>query len=74
MCLWSLGKVLIRHRAKLFKKCLEILRNYFDGMDIKIYPLGEQSKSLADAGVYSLTIYQETPMIRVFINFFTQRE
>jgi len=43
------------------KKCVEILKNYFEGIDIEIYPLDESSyKALADSGVDGLTIYQET--------------
>ncbi|MCA6072672.1 MAG: 2-iminoacetate synthase ThiH [Endomicrobium sp.] len=43
------------------KKCIEILKKYFDGVDMEIYPLDENGyKTLANAGVDGLTIYQET--------------
>jgi len=43
------------------KKCVKILKNYFDVVDIEIYPLDESGyKELGDAGADGLTIYQET--------------
>ena len=43
------------------KKSVEILRKYFDGVDVEIYPLNESEyKELADSGADGLTIYQET--------------
>jgi 2-iminoacetate synthase len=43
------------------KKCCAILSNYFTSIAIEIYPLSmEDYRVLIDAGVDSLTIYQET--------------
>ncbi|OEG71265.1 hypothetical protein ATZ36_15810 [Candidatus Endomicrobiellum trichonymphae] len=42
------------------KKCVEILKNYFDIVDIEIYPLDKSGyKELADTGADRLTVYQE---------------
>ncbi|MFZ5572282.1 MAG: 2-iminoacetate synthase ThiH [Thermodesulfobacteriota bacterium] len=52
-----------RHMAGLsyLKNCLEILRRYFTSIGIEIYALEtEEYRELIDAGVDSLTIYQET--------------
>ncbi|MDR1695707.1 MAG: 2-iminoacetate synthase ThiH [Endomicrobium sp.] len=43
------------------KKCVEILRNYFESVDIEVYPLDENGyKLLGDCGADGLTVYQET--------------
>ncbi|MDR1721073.1 MAG: 2-iminoacetate synthase ThiH [Endomicrobium sp.] len=51
----------IKTPINYLKKCVEILKNYFEGVDIEIYPLDESGyKTLADSGADGLTIYQET--------------
>ncbi|MDR3281848.1 MAG: 2-iminoacetate synthase ThiH [Endomicrobium sp.] len=44
-----------------FKRCVEILKNYFEVVDIEIYPLDEyEYKEMGNIGVSGLTIFQET--------------
>ncbi|GMO54121.1 MAG: 2-iminoacetate synthase ThiH [Candidatus Endomicrobiellum trichonymphae] len=55
------GESSVKTPLSYLKKCVEILKNYFDVVDIEIYPLEESGyKELADAGADGLTIYQET--------------
>jgi 2-iminoacetate synthase len=55
------GESNVKTPLSYLKKCVEILKNYFDVVDIEIYPLNESGyKELADAGADGLTIYQET--------------
>ncbi|OEG69550.1 thiamine biosynthesis protein ThiH [Candidatus Endomicrobiellum trichonymphae] len=55
------GESNVKTPLSYLKKCVEILKNYFDVVDIEIYPLDESGyKELADAGADGLTIYQET--------------
>jgi 2-iminoacetate synthase len=43
------------------KDCVGVLKKYFSGISIEIYPLSEDEyKQLIEAGVDALTIYQET--------------
>jgi 2-iminoacetate synthase len=55
------GESSVKTPLVYLKKCINILKNYFDGVDIEIYPLDEDGyKELAGAGADGLTIYQET--------------
>ncbi|MDR2666227.1 MAG: 2-iminoacetate synthase ThiH [Endomicrobium sp.] len=55
------GESNIKTPISYLKKCVEILKNYFEGIDIEIYPLDESGyRSLTASGVDGLTIYQET--------------
>ncbi|MDR2676525.1 MAG: 2-iminoacetate synthase ThiH [Endomicrobium sp.] len=55
------GESNTRTPLSYLKKCISMLRNYFDGIDIEIYPLDECGyKELLEAGADGLTIYQET--------------
>ncbi|GMO65306.1 MAG: 2-iminoacetate synthase ThiH [Endomicrobiia bacterium] len=55
------GESNVKTPINYLKKCVEILKNYFEGIDIEIYPLDESGyKTLTDSGVDGLTIYQET--------------
>ncbi|MDR1511266.1 MAG: 2-iminoacetate synthase ThiH [Endomicrobium sp.] len=55
------GESNIKTSVSYLKKCVEILRDYFEGIDVEIYPLNESGyKTLAYSGVDGLTIYQET--------------
>jgi len=55
------GESSVKTPLSYLKKCIEILKNYFEGIDIEIYPLDESGyKALADCGTDGLTIYQET--------------
>ncbi|MCP3925358.1 MAG: 2-iminoacetate synthase ThiH [Desulfobacterales bacterium] len=47
--------------VQYIKKCIEILKEFFDSIAIEIYALEtDEYKELNDAGADSLTIYQET--------------
>ncbi|MDR1401138.1 MAG: 2-iminoacetate synthase ThiH [Endomicrobium sp.] len=55
------GESNIKTPISYLRKCVEILKDYFEGIDIEVYPLDESEyKALADSGVDGLTIYQET--------------
>jgi 2-iminoacetate synthase len=55
------GESTVKTPLDYLKKCVKILKKYFEGIDIEIYPLNEHEyKELADAGADGLTIYQET--------------
>jgi len=55
------GESNVKTPVSYLKKCVEILKNYFEGVDIEIYPLDESGyKTLAESGADGLTIYQET--------------
>ncbi|MCA6079607.1 MAG: 2-iminoacetate synthase ThiH [Endomicrobium sp.] len=55
------GESSVKTPLSYLKKCVEMLKKYFDGVDVEIYPLNESEyRELADAGADGLTIYQET--------------
>ncbi|MDR0823132.1 MAG: 2-iminoacetate synthase ThiH [Endomicrobium sp.] len=55
------GESAVKTNMEYLKSCVQILRKYFDGVDIEIYPLTEEGyRELGGAGVDGLTIFQET--------------
>jgi 2-iminoacetate synthase len=55
------GESRVKASLKYLKKTVEILRKYFNVVDLEVYPLDENEyKELFDVGVDGLTIYQET--------------
>ncbi|MDR2708414.1 MAG: 2-iminoacetate synthase ThiH [Elusimicrobiota bacterium] len=51
----------VKTDLKYLKECVKILKNYFDVIDIELYPLTEDGyKELGEAGVTGITIFQET--------------
>ncbi|MDR0401880.1 MAG: 2-iminoacetate synthase ThiH [Endomicrobium sp.] len=55
------GESNIKTPLNYLKKCIEILKNYFEDINVEIYPLNEyEYETLANCGVDGLTIYQET--------------
>jgi 2-iminoacetate synthase len=55
------GESKIRTSLEYLKTSLEVLKKYFDSVDLEVYPLEEDEyKELFDAGVDGITIYQET--------------
>lgn len=55
------GENSVKTPLSYLKKCVEILKDYFDVVDMEIYPLDESGyKELAGVGADGLTIYQET--------------
>jgi 2-iminoacetate synthase len=55
------GENRMKTSLNYLKECVSVLRDYFDSINIEIYPLDEDGyKDLAKVGVDGLTIYQET--------------
>ncbi|MDR3071365.1 MAG: 2-iminoacetate synthase ThiH [Endomicrobium sp.] len=55
------GESRIKASVEYLKKSVEILKKYFDAIDLEVYPLKEDEyKELFEIGVDGLTIYQET--------------
>ncbi|MDR0485326.1 MAG: 2-iminoacetate synthase ThiH [Elusimicrobiota bacterium] len=55
------GESKVKTSIAYLKECVSILKRYFDGIDIEIYPLEEEGyRQLGEAGVDGLTIFQET--------------
>jgi 2-iminoacetate synthase len=55
------GESTVKTSLNYFRGCVEILKRYFEVVDIEVYPLDEYGyKEMGDSGVSGLTIYQET--------------
>jgi 2-iminoacetate synthase len=55
------GESRVKTSLEYLKKTVEILRKYFNVVDLEVYPLDESEyKKLFDVGVDGITIYQET--------------